>query len=120
MQYITSHLQIRGSVPLFWEQTGIKAKTRITREFDLNNDGFLKHLRQFYFQFRLRDVYTRIISVNLMAVNKSDEKCITDEYEKLIKHNKLDFYKYVYFDFHKECHNQKFEKVNPLIKSLEE
>jgi hypothetical protein len=55
-----------------------------------------------------------------MAVNKSDEKCITDEYEKLIKHNKLDFYKYVYFDFHKECHNQKFEKVNPLIKSLEE
>ena len=55
-----------------------------------------------------------------MAVNKSDEKCITDEYEKLIKHNKLDFYKYVYFDFHKERHNQKFEKVNPLIKSLEE
>ena len=49
--------------------------------------------------------YQTIISVNLMARDKSGERIITDEYEKLIKNNQLDFYKYVYFDVHKECKN---------------
>ena len=29
-----------------------------------------------------------------MATNKSGEKIITDEYEKILKHNDLSFYKY--------------------------
>lgn len=53
-----------------------------------------------------------------MARDKSGERIITDEYEKIIKNNELDFYKYVYFDVHKECKNQRFEKVNPLIDLL--
>jgi hypothetical protein len=63
-------------------------------------------------------MYSAVISVNLMATHKSGEKLITDEYEKLITYNKLPFYKYVYFDVHLECANQKFEKVNPLIEKL--
>ena len=63
-------------------------------------------------------MYSAVISVNLMATHKSGEKLITDEYEKLITYNKLPFYKYVYFDVHHECANQKFEKVNPLIEKL--
>jgi len=53
-----------------------------------------------------------------MARDKSGESIITDEYERLIKNNTLDFYKYAYFDVHKECQNSRFEKVNPLIHHL--
>ena len=59
----------------------------------------------------LKERYQNIISIDLMATNKSGEKVITDEYEKILKHNDFSFYKYIYifrydyFDFHKKCHN---------------
>ena len=59
----------------------------------------------------MKERYQNIISINLMATNKSGEKVITDEYEKILKHNDFSFYKYIYifrydyFDFHKKCHN---------------
>ena len=35
--YTTSFVQIRGSVPAFWEQTGITAELTLTRSLDLDD-----------------------------------------------------------------------------------
>ena len=39
-----SHLQIRGSVPLFWQQRGVTAQLTITRSPELAKKPFEKHM----------------------------------------------------------------------------
>ena len=40
-----SHVQIRGSVPVFWEQRGVTVQTKLSRNYDLTNAAFLKHFK---------------------------------------------------------------------------
>lgn len=112
-QYCCSHVQIRGSVPVFWQQRGITAQTKITRTLETGNSAFLKH-----FNYLMRN-YTRVLCVNLMARSKTQEQMITDEYENHIIKNNLPNVRYEFFDFHHACKGQKFDHVNPLIKKLQ-
>jgi hypothetical protein len=66
----------------------------------------------------IRENYSYVHCVNLMKKGKSDEQLINEEFEKHIKNSDLNWVKYDYFDFHHECKNQKYEKVNPLIRKL--
>jgi hypothetical protein len=111
--YCVSHVQIRGSVPLFWEQRGLTAKTKITRSPDLTNPAFVKHFED------LNTNYGKILAVNLMARSKEEEQMITGAYEERIKENGIPYVKYQYFDFHHACKGQKYDNVNPIIKDLQ-
>ena len=41
--YCFSNVQIRGSVPVFWQQRGVTVQTKINRSYDLTNTAFIKH-----------------------------------------------------------------------------
>jgi len=111
--YCCSHLQIRGSVPLFWQQRGISAATKITRSYDLTNPAFLKHFEDVY------NNWGRVVCVNLMAKHKKEEQMITEAYEAHIKGNNLPHVRYEYFDFHAACKGQRYDKINPLLTKLQ-
>lgn len=113
-KYCCSHLQIRGSVPVFWQQRGITAQTKLTRNFELTNPAFVKHFLDI-----VAKKYLRVLCVNLMARSKPQEQMITDAYEEHVKKTNLPDIRYEYFDFHHACKGQKFEMVNPLVKKLQ-
>ena len=108
-----SFVQTRGSVPFFWEQTGLTAAVRLTRSLDLAKDAFQKHFED------LHKDYKRVLCINLMNTKKKSENLLTENYELLIKESKLNFIKYEYFDFHYACKGQKYENVDFLIEKLE-
>ena len=43
--YKIAFVQIRGSVPAFWEQTGISADLRLTRNLEMDENSFNKHFK---------------------------------------------------------------------------
>ena len=110
--YCCSSVQLRGSAPVFWQQRGVTAQTKITRNFDFTNTAFLKHFED------LNKYWGRILCLNLMSKFKKDEQPITEALEVHMKNNNLPGVKYEFFDFHEEVKGQKFERVNPMIDRL--
>jgi len=107
-----SHVQIRGSAPVFWRQKGFQAQIKLDRTFALTNHLFLQHMKY------LHETYGYVICVNLMAKNKKEEQMITEAFETHIKANVLNETGYEYFDFHHHVKNMKFENTNVLIDKL--
>lgn len=105
-------MQVRGSVPLFWEQTGITASVHLIRSIELTTMAFKKHFED------LKRDYKRILCVNLMSAKKKSEHCLTENFELLITDSKLEFVKYEFFDFHFACKGQKYENVDFLIEKM--
>jgi hypothetical protein len=110
--YCCSYVEIRGSVPVFWQQRGLTTQTKITRSYELTNGAFVKHFDS------VNNDYGRVLCVNLLAKGKSGEQLITETFEQHIRGNSLGTVRYEYFDFHHACKGQKFSKVNPLIQKL--
>ena len=111
--YCCSNLQIRGSVPSFWQQTGLTAVAKITRNFDLTNHAFLKHVEN------VNANWGRVLCVNLMSKSKKEEQMITDTFEELMTKNQLSDARYEYFDFHHAVKGQRFDRVNAIIHKLQ-
>ena len=106
-----SHIQIRGSVPLFWQQRGIKSELKISRTYELTVEAYKKYWDS------VRQQYQKVIVVNLLSSTRPEEKLVTENFETLIRRNEneIDFVRYEYFDFHNQCKHEKYEKANPLI-----
>ena len=96
-------------MPIFFQQRGMTATTKITRSFELTNPAFLKHINF------VNEHYGRVLSVNLLCKTKPGEQAITEAYENHLKNNNLPAYRYEFFDFHHACKGHKFYKVNPLV-----
>jgi len=111
--YCCSHCQIRGSVPSFWQQTGLTAQAKITRNFELTKPAFVKHCEN------INANWGRVLCVNLMAKHKKEEQMITDTFEELVKKNDLANIRYEYFDFHHAVRGQRFDRVNSIIHKLQ-
>ena len=69
--------QVRGSVPIYWQQVGLKATSELTRSFQDSRVGFKKHIE------RLNSDYGSIFCVNLMSKEKANEAVITKNFERL-------------------------------------
>ena len=112
----TSFTQVRGSVPLYWSQPGIRyrppPKLDATPEEDLA--AFTNHFSQ---EFSIYDGPLTCVSL----VEKSGrEKVIGDAYmDNALALNRSDL-NFVYFDFHEYCRGMKFENVNILTTALDE
>ncbi|CAK63344.1 unnamed protein product (macronuclear) [Paramecium tetraurelia] len=103
------HLQIRGSVPVFWEQVGIRAISQITSNTEQTKMAITKHL------MNLKKYFGSLLLIDLMAVDKPNEAIISQTYKEMINMLNLPQIQHQQIDFKQYCKNYKFEKLNPLI-----
>jgi phosphatidylinositol-bisphosphatase len=112
-----SLVQIRGSVPVFWQQTGVTASIALTRSRELTTAAFMKHIES---EVRL---YKHVFFVNLLSSSKSNEQLLTDALQYLLKQHQAQLSQvcaYVYFDFHGMCQGNKFYNLRALLNQVEE
>ena len=105
--------QLRGSVPVFFEQVGIKATTDITRDKNLTIQAFNKHLKE------MNEDYPLIYFINLLNQKKAIESPIIAEFEKQIKfRNDSKKLRYIFFDMQNECQNNNYSKIDNLMQNI--
>lgn len=110
-----SFVQVRGSIPLIWEQTGRKYTPipKISPDAAANASGFSKHFSQ---QLSL---YQRQIVVNLLDQRGGVESELSSLYEAFCSSamaNQEDLTLFS-FDFHDKCKTS-YDNVSELITSL--
>ncbi|KAJ3256506.1 hypothetical protein HK103_005504 [Boothiomyces macroporosus] len=116
--YKFSFIQLRGSVPLFWEQTGLQVqhKVKLSRGIESTIHSTRKHFEE------LVQTYQKVQIVNLLSQSKT-----SPEYELSAAYNtavadltefskKVEFYS---FDFHAEVKRDQFDKLRELSKAIE-
>ncbi|KAJ3380706.1 inositol polyphosphate 5-phosphatase [Lobulomyces angularis] len=115
--YSFSFTQIRGSVPLFWEQTGFQVthKFTLTRGFETTGPAIRKHMEELIAR------YQKVHIVNLLKQNDGagQEMSLGDSYRLHI--NKLkdlkDCIVFTSFDFHAVV-KRDYEKLSNLTDSV--
>ncbi|SMN18591.1 similar to Saccharomyces cerevisiae YOR109W INP53 Polyphosphatidylinositol phosphatase, dephosphorylates multiple phosphatidylinositols [Maudiozyma saulgeensis] len=117
-EYCYAFTQVRGSVPIFWEQDAalMNAKVTITRSIEATQPVFDEHFA------KLISKYGPVNIINLLST-KSNEIELSRRYRShLQKSDKLGFNKNIFlteFDFHRETAQDGFnaaKKILPLIK----
>ncbi|CAG8508862.1 9469_t:CDS:10 [Ambispora gerdemannii] len=113
-----SYTQIRGSVPVFWEQQGIQVighKVQISRGADATQPAVERHFTD------LANRYGELHIINLLGP-KEGEALLAKEY-----HNQIDILKsngtqvlITDFDFNTICKNANYENVKLLLVNIEE
>lgn len=82
-----SYTQVRGSVPVFWEQSaGLlpgQQKIQITRSLDATQPAFDKHFRD------LEQKYGVVHVLNLLSETKPGEVDLTNSYRYHVRHSSL-------------------------------
>ncbi|XP_078491504.1 synaptojanin [Ciona intestinalis] len=111
----SSFLQIRGSVPLYWEQPGLNVgshKVKIPAEFSVSMQAYESHLQI------LHSLYTDCAFVNLLG-SKEGEASLSRAYQN--HHNASsykDLWDFISFDYHVECRVGKFANISKLMDKL--
>ncbi|CAD8100139.1 unnamed protein product [Paramecium sonneborni] len=106
---IYCHLQIRGSVPVFWEQVGIRAISYITQNTEQTKMAITKHL------MNLKKYFGSLLLIDLMAIDKPNEAIISQTYKEMINSIEIPQITHQHIDFKQYCKNYKFEKLNSVI-----
>lgn len=97
---ISSFIQTRGSVPLFWEQPGIQVgshRVRMSRGHEASAPAFDRHLNM------IKDLYGDQVLINLLG-RKEGEHLLSQAY---VKHHQASTFHQriplINFDYHTEC-----------------
>ncbi|KAJ3500199.1 hypothetical protein NMY22_g19338 [Coprinellus aureogranulatus] len=115
-QNVFSYVQIRGSIPLFWTQSGYSLKPPPVLAPDRTHDQHLEALSKHF--KRTLPLYGSHTIVNL-AEQGGREGAITQAYrEYAVEFNDKDV-NYCEYDFHKETKGMKYEKISKLVESME-
>uniref|UniRef100_A0AAF5Q4T9 phosphoinositide 5-phosphatase n=2 Tax=Wuchereria bancrofti TaxID=6293 RepID=A0AAF5Q4T9_WUCBA len=106
-----SFVQIRGSVPLFWEQPGINVgshKVKL-RAFEASSPAFNRHF------LTLKEEYGEVTAVNLLG-SKEGEMLLSEAYEAHYKNSHC-VADYITFDYHEEKRNcmKLMDRLKPKI-----
>ncbi|PRT56928.1 Polyphosphatidylinositol phosphatase INP52 [Wickerhamiella sorbophila] len=110
------YVQIRGSVPVFWEQDGnfLGGKPNLTRSFEATQPAFNKHLRQ------ITERFGSVQIVDLLA-DKTGERDLSVAFSKHIEQSKDPQVRYMHFDFHKEVGNgQGYGAASRILDRIQE
>jgi hypothetical protein len=112
---LTSMLQMRGSIPLFWSQ---KPNLRwqplpCLRPADDQIDAYVRHMKLQQLNYGGRHVIVNLVNT------KGREKGIGGELERVTVQANLDFVRYVGFDFHKECKSLNWDRLHILQAMLD-
>ncbi|KAI8989706.1 SacI homology domain-containing protein [Trametes punicea] len=116
IQNVFSHVQIRGSIPLFWNQQGMALKPapqlNPERTHDQNLHAIQQHLN------KATAMYGPLTIVNL-AEQHGKEGQVTNAYGEYVKELNPKDVRYVAYDFHAETKGMKYENISKLIEELE-
>ncbi|KAG1708515.1 Synaptojanin-1 [Nymphon striatum] len=120
---VTSYIQTRGSVPLFWEQPGVQVgshRVKMSRGTELSAPAFDRHLTV------IKQRYGHQVIVNLLG-SKEGEAMLSQMFQthhKASRHSKD--VPFIHFDYHAMCRGGKFEnlsilhtKINKQLKSFQ-
>ncbi|VDM33609.1 unnamed protein product, partial [Hydatigera taeniaeformis] len=112
---VLSHVQIRGTVPLFWEQPGLQVgshKIKIFRFVETSLQAFDRHFAE------ILSRYTNTLILNLMG-SKEGEGNLSRQYKE---HWNVSDYRtkinYIHFDYHSCVNPKTLEGVESLLSSL--
>jgi phosphatidylinositol-bisphosphatase len=116
----TSFVQIRGSVPLFWEQPGVQVgshKVRFARGTEASAPAFDKHMRQ------MKRNYGSFVIVNLlgssMLGSKQGEATLSEMFKS---HHRASChhaeFPHILFDYHAECRSGNLKNLSKLRERL--
>ncbi|KAK4701408.1 synaptojanin, partial [Phenoliferia sp. Uapishka_3] len=112
---IISYVQVRGSVPLFWEEVGLQPfglKITITRPLEASLPAFTRHFES------LLDTYEHVHIVNLLST-KDQEAQLTDAYAAhLDKAGLKGEVGMTAFDFHARSKIGGIESVKSQLKNV--
>ncbi|XP_069492447.1 synaptojanin-1 [Ambystoma mexicanum] len=110
---VSSFIQIRGSVPLFWEQPGLQVgshRVRMSRGFEANAPAFDRHFRT------LKRLYGRQVVVNLLGA-KEGETMLSKAFQNHLKASEhVCDVQMVNFDYHQMVKGGKAEKLQSVLK----
>ncbi|KAH6581761.1 hypothetical protein BASA60_002254 [Batrachochytrium salamandrivorans] len=118
-KYKTSFLQIRGSVPVFWEQTGVQVshKVVLSRGSESAQPAAVKHFEE------LVRLYSAVQIVNLLAQSPtSPEYALTESYRTavaLLPRETADSVLYSTFDFHAVIKRDQYERLDSLLPQVQ-
>ncbi|KAH9001323.1 SacI homology domain-containing protein [Lactarius akahatsu] len=113
---IFSYVQIRGSIPLFWTQSGPGLKPAPQLSPGATRQQNLKALSRHF--KRTLPTYGPHTIVNL-AERHGREGMITNAYGEYVEEAQLSDVKYCAYDFHAETKGMKYENITKLITQLE-
>ncbi|KAK7571960.1 hypothetical protein V9T40_014432 [Parthenolecanium corni] len=109
----SSFVQIRGSIPLFWHQyPNLKLKPQpviIPAEHHL--EACRKHLHD------ITNIYGNVVMVNLID-HKGREGELQQKFKTIIDDAGFKKVRYEAYDFHRECKNMQWHKLNALIDKI--
>ncbi|XP_023247557.1 synaptojanin-1 isoform X2 [Copidosoma floridanum] len=112
---ISSFIQNRGSVPLFWEQPGIQVgshKIKISRGFEVSALAFSRHLSL------LKNYYGKQVIVNLLGSNligsKEGEAMLCHFFQSHHCNSQHQDIPHILFDYHQECKNGNLKNLLKL------
>ncbi|CAH2219275.1 synaptojanin-1 isoform X1 [Pelobates cultripes] len=110
---VSSFIQIRGSVPLFWEQPGLQVgshRVRMSRGFEANAPAFDRHFQT------LKRLYGRQVIVNLLG-SKEGEAMLSRAFQSHLKASEhVADILMVNFDYHQMVRGGKAEKLHSVLK----
>lgn len=110
---VSSFVQIRGSVPLFWEQPGIQVGShhlKLTRGLEANAPAFDRHI------MLLKEQYGKQVIVNLLK-SKGGEEVLSRAFKKLLWASlHAEDVPMINFDYHQLVKGGKIEKLENLLK----
>eukprot|EP00111_Clytia_hemisphaerica_P009128 TCONS_00026809-protein len=97
---VTSFIQTRGSVPLFWEQPGVQVgshKVKLSRGYEASSAAFDRHLST------LKRLYGYQLLINLLG-SKEGEAILSQAFRNHLKDSKHNFDTHmIVFDYHRHC-----------------
>ena len=108
-----SYLIVRGSIPIFWSQKpNLKYKPSIVLDENKNQVEICRK----HFQKSVQ-IYNKNVCVNLVNQHGS-EGMLEKKFDNVIKSLNDPYIKYESFDFHKQCGNDKWDRLSILINRL--
>ncbi|NXQ99294.1 SYNJ2 protein, partial [Sagittarius serpentarius] len=110
---VSSFVQIRGSVPLFWEQPGLQVgshRLRLNRGLEANAPAFDRHM------MLLKEQYGKQVIVNLLG-SRGGEEVLNRAFKKLLwaSSHAADT-PMINFDYHQFAKGGKSEKLENLLR----
>lgn len=88
--------QVRGSIPLFWKQEGLKGMVKFKRDPANSLKAVRKHFKH------ISEDYSRILMVNLLKEKSEREEMLSINIKNIVEDKKLELgeISYFHFDFH--------------------
>ncbi|KAK6305806.1 hypothetical protein J4Q44_G00245860 [Coregonus suidteri] len=110
---VSSFIQIRGSIPLFWEQPGIQVgshRVKLSRGYEANAPAFERHFSA------LRRLYGKQVIINLLGM-KEGEHMLSKAFQSHLKASEhAGAVKMINFDYHQMVKGGKTDKLHSVLK----